>query len=574
MILSKLSIKTISYYSTKDENESYIKSKNYDVNYKCQGNETLKDIYEVDYFLIFPDMRPKQYWDLYLTLLVVVSTIITPWRLAFIEDDDTVLWIVIDSIIDLFFLIDIFINFFTVYTNHQEDYVINRKKIFLNYLFGWFIFDITAIIPINYFFSQEEGVSDLARLARLPRLYKLVKIFRIVKQSSKIRKYVADSLKISLVEERVLSFTFFIIIITHVLAWMWYFTARWDDFDPDTWVAKTGYLDESDFRKYMYCFYFAITVITTVGYGDMPIGTTFEKTLAIWIIVVGVITFSFAIGSLMSVLENIDNAEAKFKGKFFELNSIRNKYSVSNSLYNRIYKAIRYKITQNDQDINKFIETFPLNLKTELMLKINKEIISKIPYFKEKDENFWALAAECFRSSKRPIYKDEYIFSEDEPIYEIFFLLSGKAGYVVREDGVALVFWEIYPGNLFGELDFFSVDNEAPVGKRQFNVKALVDSEIISLSKEAIYQLEQVYPNYIEEIFEFANYRLRKLHKEMDEAKVALAKSKRKVKKEHERTKGKIILKQKTANLDEKIDESSKKIAESFEGNFREFFHI
>lgn len=62
---------------------------------------------------------------------------------------------------------------------------------------------------------------------------------------------------------------------------MWYFTARWDDFDPDTWVAKTGYLDESDFRKYMYCFYFAITVITTVGYGDMPIGTTFEKTLAI-----------------------------------------------------------------------------------------------------------------------------------------------------------------------------------------------------------------------------------------------------------------------------------------------------
>ena len=90
----------------------------------------------------------------------------------------------------------------------------------------------------------------------------------------------------------------------------------------------------------------------------------------------------------MSVLENIDNAEAKFKGKFFELNSIRNKYSVSNSLYNRIYKAIRYKITQNDQDINKFIETFPLNLKTELMLKINKEIISKIPYFKEKDENF------------------------------------------------------------------------------------------------------------------------------------------------------------------------------------------
>ena len=456
-------------------------------------------------------MKLKQYWDLFIIFLVIVSAFLTPWRLAFVESDNSLSWILIDSFVDIFFLADIIANFFCVYTNQYEDYVVDRKMIIFNYLKGWFIFDLFAILPINYLtmHNSKEGVNGLARLARLPRLYKLVKLLRIVKQGGKIRKMASDALKLSMVKERIITFLFFLMIITHVLGCMWFFSARWYNFSPDTWVAKTNYQDESILRKYIYCFYFTITVITTVGYGDMPITTTMEKILAIIIITVGVINFSFAIGSLMSVLENIDNAEAQFKEKYYELNSIKKKYKIPQALYNKLYKTLRFKINQDESQLYDFIETFPLNIRTELTLKINKELIAKIPYFKDKDEHFCAMAAELFRKSRRNIYKDEYIFSVGEPIYEVFFILSGRAGYVVREDGVALVFCEIYPGNLFGELDFFSIKNDTPVGKRQFNVKALMDSEIIGLSKESIYILEQTYPLYIQEIFEFAFYRLK-----------------------------------------------------------------
>lgn len=446
---------------------------NYETDYnKVGGNETLKKIYEVDYFLIFPDMRLKQYWDLYVTLLVIFSCVITPWRLAFVESDDSYLWIIVDTLVDFFFVCDIFVNFFTVYSNEYEDYETNRKKIAVHYLKGWFLFDIVAILPINYFFNQGAGVNDLARLARLPRLYKLVKIFRIVKQGGKLKKHATEILKIGLVVERILTFAFILFITTHVLGCMWYYLARWDDFGPDTWVAKTNYQDKSDFDIYIYCFYFTITVITTVGYGDMPISTSMEKIVAIIIILIGVITFSFAIGSLISVLSNLDTSEAKLKEKHFELNSIRKKYRVPSNLYKRLFKALKFKIEQFE-DIDAFMKTLPMNLKTDLTLEVNREIISKIPYFEGKDENFCAMAASFLKSSKT--YIRDFIFQKGEPIYEIFFLMGGEAGYVVTEDDFTLVFCEIHTGNLFGELDFFSLDEEIPTGHRQFSVKALSD---------------------------------------------------------------------------------------------------
>jgi CRP-like cAMP-binding protein len=160
-------------------------------------------------------------------------------------------------------------------------------------------------------------------------------------------------------------------------------------------------------------------------------------------------------------------------------------------------------------EAEKFMKTLPAHLRSELDLEINREIISRIPYFKEKSESFWAAATPHLKSSK--VYMGEYIFLKGEPIYEIYFLLSGSAGYTLSEDNITYIFWEIHPGNVFGELDFFTCNADVPTGKRQFNAKAIEDCEIITMSKESIYELERLAPKAIAEIFEYANFRLKKL---------------------------------------------------------------
>jgi len=103
--------------------------------------------------------------------------------------------------------------------------------------------------------------------------------------------------------------------------------------------------------------------------------------------IVGVITFSFASGSLMSVLTNLNSRAAKLKQKTFELTSIKRKYAVPGNLFEKIYKELNYEI-QQDENFEHFFQTLPENYRIELILIVNNTIISKIPYFKDKDKQF------------------------------------------------------------------------------------------------------------------------------------------------------------------------------------------
>ena len=49
-----------------------------------------------------------------------------------------------------------------------------------------------------------------------------------------------------------------------------------------------------------------MTTITTVGYGDLSAHTTTEKIFAIVLMIIGAGGFSFAAGSLSSLMSNLD----------------------------------------------------------------------------------------------------------------------------------------------------------------------------------------------------------------------------------------------------------------------------
>lgn len=91
-------------------------------------------------------------FDLIITACLVFTATVLPFRLAFSETE-TIGWKVVYILIDLFFLLDIILTFFTSYTNEDEDggaEVLDNKKIAVNYLKGWFLFDVLSIFPLEY----------------------------------------------------------------------------------------------------------------------------------------------------------------------------------------------------------------------------------------------------------------------------------------------------------------------------------------------------------------------------------------------------------------------------------------
>jgi len=58
-------------------------------------------------------------------------------------------WLTIDLVIDLFFCVDIVINFFSAIESENGDLITDRKQIAIRYLTTWFLLDLASSLPIS-----------------------------------------------------------------------------------------------------------------------------------------------------------------------------------------------------------------------------------------------------------------------------------------------------------------------------------------------------------------------------------------------------------------------------------------
>ena len=89
-----------------------------------------------------------------------------------------------------------------------------------------------------------------------------------------------------------------VLFLVHLMACLWYLTAKIEDFSPDTWVVRDNINNASNIELYITSIYWTFTTLTTVGYGDITPYTIIEKLLALCWMVFGVGFYSFTIGNL------------------------------------------------------------------------------------------------------------------------------------------------------------------------------------------------------------------------------------------------------------------------------------
>jgi hypothetical protein len=76
-----------------------------------------------------PEGNFKKGWDLIIALVILYSSIVTPYKIAFI--DGTALEEV-DMASDVLLFIDIILNFFSAYVDSEDNVVKNRKVYNIN----------------------------------------------------------------------------------------------------------------------------------------------------------------------------------------------------------------------------------------------------------------------------------------------------------------------------------------------------------------------------------------------------------------------------------------------------------
>ena len=292
-------------------------------------------------------------WNTFISLLLFFTFIQSPYRIAFVGNDD-IIWLVLDGLVDLIFLIDLVLNFFMAYYNDEYILIDTRRKIAFKYLLTWFWIDLLAIIPFNFIIPDSgNGNSDfssLIRLIKLPRLYKLVtvvpigKIFRSLERRSTIFSHLQEFLKIGAAFERLIFTLLTFALIVHIVACGLVIIANIENRGPETWIARKSYYDETNINLYLSAVYFCITTITTVGFGDITPETSLEKSYIAIIMMLGVVGFSFATSTMTSLMTSLDSANARLKQKLATLEEIKNKYQIGAGLYEELRQALKFEV--------------------------------------------------------------------------------------------------------------------------------------------------------------------------------------------------------------------------------------
>ncbi|KAL7987341.1 hypothetical protein Chor_006260, partial [Crotalus horridus] len=101
----------------------------------------------------------KTTWDWVILILTFYTAILVPYNVSFKTKQNNVAWLVVDSIVDVIFLVDIVLNFHTTFVGPAGEVISDPKLIRMNYLKTWFVIDLLSCLPydvINAFENVDE----------------------------------------------------------------------------------------------------------------------------------------------------------------------------------------------------------------------------------------------------------------------------------------------------------------------------------------------------------------------------------------------------------------------------------
>jgi CRP-like cAMP-binding protein len=200
-------------------------------------------------------------------------------------------------------------------------------------------------------------------------------------------------------------------------------------------VYRGGYQDDSDLMLYLNGAYFCLSVLTTVGYGDVHAFTDYELLFSIAWMLFGVAFYSFMIGIISSFFQIRETKASLVTKRVQKLERIALTMKISPNLEEKMGKALSYagdKISyQWLRDSLDIFSDLSMDVKYGFLTKLHGDLIQQCPFFNNYyDPNFTVRIVPLLKPVK--FDASEVIWKKNDFSGSIIFIVDGTVNFYIQ----------------------------------------------------------------------------------------------------------------------------------------------
>ncbi|XP_035578385.1 potassium voltage-gated channel subfamily H member 1 isoform X5 [Zalophus californianus] len=468
----------------------------------------------------------KTTWDWIILILTFYTAILVPYNVSFKTRQNNVAWLVVDSIVDVIFLVDIVLNFHTTFVGPAGEVISDPKLIRMNYLKTWFVIDLLSCLPydvINAFENVDEvsafmgdpgkiGFADQIPpplegresqgISSLFSSLKVVRLLRLGRVARKLDHYIEYGAAVLVLLVCVFGLA------AHWMACIWYSIGDYEIFDEDTktirnnsWLYQlamdigTPYQfngsgsgkwegGPSKNSVYISSLYFTMTSLTSVGFGNIAPSTDIEKIFAVAIMMIGSLLYATIFGNVTTIFQQMYANTNRYHEMLNSVRDFLKLYQVPKGLSERVmdYIVSTWSMSRGI-DTEKVLQICPKDMRADICVHLNRKVFKEHPAFRlASDGCLRALAMEFQTVHCAP---GDLIYHAGESVDSLCFVVSGSLE-VIQDDEVVAILGK---GDVFGDVFW----KEATLAQSCANVRALTYCDLHVIKRDALQKVLEFY---------------------------------------------------------------------------------
>ncbi|XP_031746086.1 potassium voltage-gated channel subfamily H member 5 isoform X4 [Xenopus tropicalis] len=441
----------------------------------------------------------KTTWDWVILILTFYTAIMVPYNVSFKTKQNNIAWLVLDSVVDVIFLVDIVLNFHTTFVGPGGEVISDPKLIRMNYLKTWFVIDLLSCLPydiINAFENVDEGMSSLFSSLKVVRLLRLGRVAR------KLDHYLEYGAAVLVLLVCVFG------LVAHWLACIWYSIGDYEVIDEvtntikkDSWLYQLGLSIGTPYRYnasgsgqweggpskdslYVSSLYFTMTSLTTIGFGNIAPTTDGEKIFSVAMMMVGSLLYATIFGNVTTIFQQMYANTNRYHEVLNNVRDFLKLYQVPKGLSERVmdYIVSTWSMSKGI-DTEKVLGICPKDMRADICVHLNRKVFNEHPAFRlASDGCLRSLAVEFQTIHCAP---GDLIYHAGESVDALCFVVSGSLEVIQDEEVVAI----LGKGDVFGDVFW----KETTLAHACANVRALTYCDLHIIKREALLKVLDFY---------------------------------------------------------------------------------